>query len=174
MPHTPFPKGAQANRALPSPQHSKTTLLFCDPGAKPSWRPESTIISVEHKGEIDGQKGWISELRPITACGWPVMRPEAPRLSHWDRMSHRALFLESLSHECACNGQLSVTSLQEQFQGPPSFPHLLTVVQKYYTWCRIQYWILQADSRHIHCLVKSEVCWLTHSYYSEQGKAGGI
>lgn len=40
-----------------------------------------------------------------------------------------------------------------------------------YTWCRTQYWILQADSRHIHCLVKSEVCWLTLSYYSEQGKA---
>lgn len=57
-------KKMYTDRLLPSPQHSKATLLFCEPDASPSWTAESMIISVQHKDGIDQQRGWISQLSP--------------------------------------------------------------------------------------------------------------
>lgn len=103
------------DRLLPSPQHSKATLLFCEPGARPNWTAESMIISVQHKGGIDQQRGWISQLSPTP-------QHEADR--SWDLKLYSsptggqslAELLESLSHAYVCNGHWMLPKMRQPSQ----------------------------------------------------------
>ena len=47
------------------PHSTPKPLCFSvEPGARSSWAVESTVFCVQHKGGIDGQRGWISQIGP--------------------------------------------------------------------------------------------------------------